>query len=120
MSSRAVQDGQGPSSSGTIASAPLAGPEVLRVAREHVVIHDQCIAPAEQLGETHPLWRSVVPHVIEDVVLRDFATVRKLTPLSRHRFHLASQGQFGLEQAVARGAVFRGFIGKAHVRTHVS
>lgn len=85
------------------------------MAREHVVIHDQCIAPAEQLRKTDLLRRSVFTHAIEDVVMRDLATVRQRTPPGSHSFHLAAQGHFGLQQPVARGAVLGGFVWEAHL-----
>jgi len=93
LSSSAVQDGHGPSSSLRCAVAPAVGPAgVLRVTRKHEVVDHQGVLPA-RIAPTTSLWRSRRSLRLEDVVLSTSPPAGRC-PLASATDSIARRGRF--------------------------
>jgi hypothetical protein len=71
----------------------------------HAVDHQRVLAGREQLREPHVGRCAVRTCPLEDIVLRDWPTGRKLTPRGGHCLHHAAQLDLLLEQPITRRTV---------------
>jgi len=70
---------------------------------------------SEQFGKLHLLGPEICADPLEDKILGHFAAGRKSAAHLGHGFGLAAERDLGIEQLVARGAIFAALIGEAHM-----